>query len=282
MEVDYLGYPFDGKMDASYKSFYVILPSNVKSSSNNNKTSHYITPLPRALELPSKDWEVALVEINYPYSFYNVLPPLNVVYLGIQRGPTVQLFTRQIEPGFYRSIDTLIAAINDTIPNIFKGFFKKEMLNYENDSSDDLKDGVTVVLAKNEFIEIHSDIAEMFGFTSALFDNRGEAAKQRKKIKSKSQPVLGTDLYNLYVYSNIVKDTLVGDRFVPLLRTISVDGKNGDYIQKVFETPHYLPLANDFFQHIEIKVADDLGQCIRFKYGKVIVKLHFRQKVKHD
>lgn len=49
--------------------FYLTLPSNVYGA--NNITSNYQTELPQTLDLPGQ-WEVALTEILYPYSWYNV------------------------------------------------------------------------------------------------------------------------------------------------------------------------------------------------------------------
>lgn len=263
-------------MDMQQSSFYVVLPSNVKTQTGKNTTSQYITPLPRALELPSHNWEVALVEINYPYSFYNVLPPHNHVTFGKQRNEHVTVSTTEIPSGFYRSLNGLVEAINNAKPRNMTGFLKKTLIRF--DKEDDPKDGVAVHLAKKEYIHFRPKLAHMLGLRHSRCANTGEQAPSMKTVKSSFPPSLGTDLYNLYVYSNIVKETLVGDSLVPLLRTVSVRGRNGDYITKTFETPHYLPLASDFIQHIEIKITDDLGENIKFRFGKVIVKLHFRRK----
>ena len=54
-------------------SYFIVLPSNVpvlKGIKQENKTSHYRTLLPRALQMDDRrSWEVALVEICYPQSW---------------------------------------------------------------------------------------------------------------------------------------------------------------------------------------------------------------------
>ena len=53
-------------------AFYLTLPS--EASMNvfpNNTLSIYITRLPRPIELMGR-WEVGLVEIQYPHTWYNV------------------------------------------------------------------------------------------------------------------------------------------------------------------------------------------------------------------
>ena len=163
-----------------------------------------------------------------------------------------------------------------------RGYFKKELVTYTRNSLQETNDGTTIYLGKDEFVTLHPTLARMLGFPMDHLTNVGKDAKDRLKIKSSLLPSLGTELFNLYIYSNIVKETLVGDTLVPLLRTIPVMGENGDYISKTFETPHYLPLARDFFQNIEIKITDDIGQNVQFKFGKTIIKLYFRRKPKFN
>ena len=55
------------------EGFYLILPSNVISNRHKNKTSHFYTDLPIPLELDKDKWEVALVEIDFPRSWNNVV-----------------------------------------------------------------------------------------------------------------------------------------------------------------------------------------------------------------
>ena len=52
--------------------FYLTLPSN--TIGENNSTSSFSVRLPQKLNLVGK-WEVALVEIQYPYSWNNIYGP---------------------------------------------------------------------------------------------------------------------------------------------------------------------------------------------------------------
>ena len=271
------------KMDVSQRSFYMMLPSNVKYDVSRNTASHFITPLARALELPSKDWEVTLVEVNYTYSFYNILPPINKIHFGKHNSDiTIQVVTRYVDVGFYRSLSKPIDAIKSKKPGFICGYFKKEIITYTVNTLNETNDGTTVSLGKDEFVTLHPALARILGFPINHLTNHRKVPKDRLRIKSSLLPSLGTELFNLYIYSNIVKETLVGDTLVPFLRTIPVIGENGDYISKTFETPHYLPLARDFFQHIEIKITDDIGENVQLKFGKTIIKLHFRRKPKFN
>jgi hypothetical protein len=53
--------------------FYVTLPSDASLDLYpDNKANHYITKLKKPLELTGGDWEVALVDVHYPFSWHNM------------------------------------------------------------------------------------------------------------------------------------------------------------------------------------------------------------------
>lgn len=84
---------------------------------------------------------------------------------------------------------------------------------------------------------------------------------------------------NIYVYSDLVSETFVGNQYVPLLRTVPVNKENQDkYVTVSFQALRYLPLSRNFIEQIEIKLADEYGQNIRFEWGKVAITLHLRQR----
>ena len=85
-------------------------------------------------------------------------------------------------------------------------------------------------------------------------------------------------MYNLYIYCNILESTFVGDSCVPLLRTVAIEDIPGKYIHKEFTNIHYVKLLHEFIPHIEIRLCDDIGDNIKFEWGKVIIKLHFKRK----
>lgn len=73
---------------------------------------------------------------------------------------------------------------------------------------------------------------------------------------------------NLFVYSNILQDQLVGDSSSTLLRIVNL---NDDKI-----TPHYVPLKRTLIPTINIEIKDEFGKNIDFN-SKIIIKLHFKK-----
>ena len=53
--------------------FYLTLPSNSSSEFfPENTLTHYLTKLPRPIDLSGGQWEVGLSEIQYPHTWYNI------------------------------------------------------------------------------------------------------------------------------------------------------------------------------------------------------------------
>ncbi len=80
----------------------------------------------------------------------------------------------------------------------------------------------------------------------------------------------------MYIYTDIIEYQSVGDSYVPLLRTVHVEGASNDFVSVRFDKPHYAPVNKSNFTDICIEVKDDQNKHVRFTYGKVVAKLHFR------
>ena len=82
----------------------------------------------------------------------------------------------------------------------------------------------------------------------------------------------------LYLYTDIIDYQYVGSQMKKLLRVITVN-KNVDTNNHLsFSDLHYLPVNTNRLDAIQLKLADDQGQPIRFgdERSRVIYTLHFR------
>lgn len=273
------------------------LPSNVVSPSyHKNTTSHFITHLPKTLEV--RDYEVALCEICYPHSYDNIYTPINKMIFEKNVGlPNHVTKSRNIPPAYYQTTEAIVIAINEQKPASFKGEF-----SFEKDGRIDGRKRVKVVLFEGERLELHPTLAKLLGFNdhkweavnifqtvlpTSLDENEEDPDNaapirnrrdSRLRFKAERQGDMNSLLYNIFVYSSICKESLVGNDYYPLLRTVSVEGEEGQYIHKTFETGHYVRLMSDYLHRIDIRLTNDQGEPIHFAYGKAIVKLHFRKK----
>lgn len=98
-------------------------------------------------------------------------------------------------------------------------------------------------------------------------------------VRANFQPDIRFTTYNLFVYSNLVSETLVGNVFVKILRTIPIDKNNdGKYIGMSFDRLRFRPLSSNFFKFIDVQLTNDMGETLNFKSGKSIVTLYVRRR----
>ena len=117
-------------------------------------------------------------------------------------------------------------------------------------------------------------LAYMLGYS----DGSENYTMRKEQNLAKYPADLTGGFYALYIYCTIVENQIVGNYRVPLLRTVHVQGKHGDICEKIFHSPHYVPIVTKEFDTLELDIKGDTGQSVVFISGKVVVKLHFRKK----
>ena len=143
--------------------FYVTFPSNSSMQYfPDNKTSNFVTKLSRTLQLDG-EWEVDLVEIDYPHTWYNIREGKISVEIYV---PDKWFQDLSIQPGYYENVQDVIDAL-----------LKARLANATDVvvSYDDTSKRVTVKCAKGTVLELRGDIARMFGY---LNNTTIRAAKQ--------------------------------------------------------------------------------------------------------
>lgn len=290
--------------------FYVTLPSNTDPS---NITSKFVVRLPNRIQLQG-DWEVALVEITYPYTWNNVRAftnvkgdiPDNQILLWVparKAGKDYDVMFCDVSPGNYESILELLAVIKQSIYYESRVHYKKAILQIRRENAvskkevepmsdlrvtrwerlhnaakfeyDPISKRVTLTLDRGKvpMVKLSQHLAYMIGFT-----NRSMTNDDGPEVSIYPVDMLG-GMDTLYVYCSLVENQIVGDTMAPLLRTVHVEGQNhGASVEKIFQTPHYIPVLNKDVDTIEINVKTDTGHFVPFEYGKTVVKLHFRKK----
>lgn len=249
--------------------FYTTLPSNSSLKYfPENKTCRYTTKLHRPLNL-NEDYEVGLAEIQFQNSWYNVREDNNwlVFYTYDETevlDTAVPLSCKvNIPTGYYFTGEELCDTINDVLPDRIRqavGFFYKKRPRR-----------CLVNIRGHVEISISCHLAMMLGF-------EGEC-----RITESTMSPLPVDVHmnfhTFYVYSDIVQFQHVGDVAVPLLRTVAVvPNKRHENIVNTYMSPHYVPLKIFNFETIDIILSTETGDVVPFERGKVIVKLHFRER----
>lgn len=147
----------------------------------------------------------------------------------------------------------------------------------------------------NDLVELNTTHIKSSSFPKILAKPNPESGQEEKLI-------LGDDLYTLqqykawyrllkpstqpipppfntiYVYSDVVASSIVGNSRVNVLRAIHPRGREG-YVHH-FEPKriNYLPIRKKVINTITIQLADDQGEPINFTSGVVVVELHFSRR----
>lgn len=226
--------------DSSYKYF------------PNNTISHYITQLPSTINLQGQ-WEVALCEFVYPHTWHNVNKSNNLFGFDLGDG---KLISRRIPPGCYETIPDILKVMNisslrDKIHFQFNTSTKRVKIKTENKAKLILEKGLSEILGFDPQTVEGACESPYFADPHAAFPY-------------------------LYVYTDLVTPQIVGDVQAPLLRIVTVNGSDGEVISAYYDRPHYVPVARNCFQTVEMAIRLNSGDFVPFERGKVIAILHFR------
>ena len=259
-------------------NFNLILPSNNSTELYpENKASSFTTKLPEDINLNGR-WEVALKEIAFPISWYNV--ENNSGYVTVDFNSVTNPIVLQalnasvfadrltisiyIEAGYYSSGAQLADEINFRLKaSLPRSVGEAITLTYSIPAGRfaiDISHGITVKFSR--------PLCRMMGLKSSM-------SSPQMGIRSAD---LKKGIYSLYVYCDVCEETIVGDAKVKLLRIVPIHGKQGDYVCHTYDFPIYTSVQTKNFNEIRILIADDAGKVVPFRSGKSIVTLHFRRK----
>ena len=138
---------------------------------------------------------------------------------------------------------------------------------------------IYLFIPENCLFTFHDNVNETFGFSNAQYKG---LPKAKRVIFKSANPIKQnlSEINNFYVYSDIVEYQFVGDEQTPLLRIVPLGeiSKGVNFTSKIFDSPHYIPVARNNLDTIEIDIRNHLGDPIYFTSGEVVVKLHFKKK----
>ena len=291
--------------------FYLTLPSNASMKMYpNNTLAHYITDLPRLIELTG-EWECGMAEIQYPHTWYNIGMYDTWFFLNetIAMGLTP---SARISAGYYKSPMTLMNHINMGLNSMSTDKVRTKL------SYSAITQKMTLHMTPGtEFtVPRRSALGRMLGFepstvssppstgpsvlesiisatistaettstdgnpSDTMFLSPKEAPDGPYTYRKEAQHVVQMDqgFDTIYVYTDVVESRIVGDSVAPLLRALPVGGSHGETVSDRFTNIHYVPLLYSHFKSIEIDIRDDIGRRVPFEYGRVTVTLHFRRR----
>jgi len=289
----------------SRNNFFITLPSNSSMEYYpDNTLAKYTTKLHQHVSLDTDNWEVALVEIQYPTLFESLDDNENnmwIQYSARNNSGTLEMKQFVLPKGIYDNEETLAEKLNRELKNIEVKFHKSKnrfIFQY-------IESFVESVLLSNH-------MGQLLGF--CLPEMRKNDWQLQLPVEATNFSIITNQVNHknvtlantviedtvmiaeapyppklthclpthMYIYTDIIEPNLVGDCVAPLLRIIKVEKQNTDTnISVSFSNPYFLPVMKRDFDTIEINIRDDEGQLIPFVSGKLNVRLHFR-RVKNE
>jgi hypothetical protein len=227
-----------------------------------NTTACFKTKLSERISLDG-EYEVGLAEIIYPHSWFDFNNYDSKMYVHFVVGGVSPGAVHVFQSGQFSSEENLLDKINNDI-NVDGIVF----------TWDSTKRKVALKIKYTHHPMYFSEHLK----TLLGFDTVGPYTKGTYEATHTFD--LKNSVLFLYVYSDIVSYSVVGDTKVPLLRVCDTDGEYGHTVRAIFTHPYYVPIARNDFDTIEININTELGIPVPFEFGKSVVTLHFRRKNK--
>ena len=256
--------------------FYITLASNLYTTEfPNNNISYFQTPLYSPLQLDTNEWYVGLAEIILPDTWYNIKTKDKKITFR-HKGRTPQ--TLYLEEGYYspkQFVKELQAKIDTATRQKPNATTKPCNVTY------DIESGIiTINICSGSQLLLSKQLSTKLGFKQKVTFTEGENVAD-------TICDLDNNCHIIFIYSNIVSETMLGNEFVKLLRTIATPSTLNHYLTQpiqyttlTFDKPHYKKVSTSFENKIDIALVDSNGEPFVFKKGEAHVTLHFKRMKK--
>jgi len=280
--------------------FHIVLPSNGSPTVyKENKTSNFKIQLPERLDLHGH-WQVALLEINYPNTCFNVQHGENWIKLYEDTRPTStqetieeeeekedeeenlalsevwhahehlenywsEVTCIQIKPGFYPSAE----ALEQSVGNLGSSLLKRGpdgAWSFKRIFKEEIRGNLCLFCAPRLALQLGLPSNGPFG--------------EQEEVK----PIRETDTKlglptQMFIYMDIVSEQIVGHTRAPLLRSLptNMDGNFGTMTTYRFDTPVYQDLKTKSFDTVEVHIRTCTGDFMPFHHGTATLLCHFRK-----
>ncbi len=289
----------------SETSFYLTLPSS--SSRKNSTPSTFTIDLESPIFLKGV-WCCGLAQISIPHSWKkpsenayiriyhsecinfdpNIVGDLNATH-SIHSRNFIDVDISSIDFDNIKNKEEFCKTLNGLIENRMKNVSDNFGLIPVNELPSDIEPSEntsppTSEIRKGFFDNIKSKNALLFSWINNSF------CCKNKYFRIRIPPVLAFTLgydnidimrkmvQHLYIYTNLINSSKVGDRHAQLLRWLSVKSNYGDSYEYIFEKIFYFDVNVSSIYNVSIDISDITGIPINCTFGQTICTLHFKKK----
>ena len=263
------------------EDFYLTLPSDSSMDQYpRNVPGAFYTKLPQTIDLSGKNYEIGLAEVLFPNTYTNIGD--NEMMLIVQPEPKLGFKTLTLPKGLYDTPESLISALNEKLVDVYAAAYednmikrtkmKMEIKNAPKFFYDRVTKRAKLKIYKEDcLVKLNPSLAKILRMHVEMMDKLG--ANEGTGVVD-----VHKESNMMYIYCDLVRHRQVGDMMVPLLRVVPTHEKSGHVTYRIFEKPHYQPLARQQFNTIEIVLSTDAGKIPSFASGKTVVTLHLRPR----
>ena len=188
-----------------------------------------------------------------------------------------------IPAGYYSSVAQLCEMISVEIRKTMFPEWSAEdsdphFIKFQHDTIQDRIQMMIKTKAAYAIVIKNSKLAQILGFKVHASDPATPIMLViRNDIRTSYNPMLKVP-QAMFVYADIIKYQTVGDTSTPLLAVLPVKGQPRQTCYWACQPPYYIPVTNNDFESIRIRICTDTGEPYPIGYGKVICRLHLRRK----
>lgn len=293
-------------------SYSALLLSNsdVQREFPQNKPSKFTTKLLEPWQL-GDGWEACITDISYPMTWANQTQELSFQYRCFAiDGAQNQLFRVTIQPGYYHGPEKVVDLINEQIESqIVSAHLHSSALRFYYDAFNDVvkyqTNGTCVLfyVPRQRSLMAHLGIApderaDLIGQIQGLVASDPNLLTKIQELLMSvgfNQDMIlifdGEKRYGapsankykvfnyMHVYSDLVHYSNIGSTMAPHMGVVAVnEAKFGSQVVTIFPYQDWIPVNKTIVSTIEIKLANEFGEEIAFKYGSVAIRLKLRRK----
>jgi len=203
------------------------------------------------------DWQLALDEIVFPKTWYNV--GRDEVWFEIS--PAWNRVA--LRPGYYPTVASLYHAFDAEMK---KARIANIALVHNHNSS-----RISIAVQRGFRLRLSSRLKNLLGFESEYVDSGMHKSTRGIDVDENRQL--------LFIYCNVLDSRIVGGSFAPVLAVVDSQGRYGSVIHKHYNRPRYHDVQKKRFDTITTHIKDATGKAIPFETDRVIASLHLRKHV---
>ena len=260
------------------------LPSNASMNVfPGNKANHFKVELLKELDLSDGEYEVGLMEINFPYDFQREYTFYEGEAVSLRYSETgYEHFRLPVIP-FTGPIDLLrkfcLAHAYAWELQDYKFGFARVRLKENSKFFQRIRDMVSI--PNGNFYELVGEelkkVVQSVGHFEfeRCFISSSEKPEITFFIRCGEAPV---QIKFLNVHCNLLRPSEYAGRETRILRSIFVSVDEGEEQRSVFEKPFYHPIDQKRVKVIEITIKDEWGDLIKFKRAPISLTLDIRRR----